>query len=233
MSRQSLALSKDVCLFILDDVGIVFSEANQEIYELNTTATFIWCQLEEGLSELRLAEALASTFGFQIADAEHHVREAFADWRSRGFLAGQSPESPPKSQISEIRPLVATHPMPGIDEARDVWRRRHYRISMISTECLLAARRSSLGCIRCWRIWKYRLRALLTKRHPITSSRISTHAASPGRWHCSRSFCDSTSPLTYAIISQFVDPNRQTNRARRKNDASFAKAGRGKHGGSN
>jgi len=128
VSRQSLALSKDVCLFILDDVGIVFSEANQKIYELNTTATFIWCQLEEGLSEPRLAEALAGTFGFQIADAEHHVREAFADWRLRGFLAGQSPEGPAKSQISDIRPLVATHPMPGIDGARDVWRWRCYRI---------------------------------------------------------------------------------------------------------
>ncbi len=39
--------------------------------------------------------------------------------------------------------------------------------------------------------------------------------------------------VTYAIISQFVDPNRQTNRARRKSDASFTKAGGGKHGGSN
>ncbi len=128
MSRQPLAFSKDVCLFILDDVGIVFSEPTQEIYELNTTATFIWCQLEEGLSEPELAEALAGTFGFRGADAERYVREALADWRSRGFLAGQSAESPSKSRTSDNPPLVATHPMPGIDEARDVRSRRCYRI---------------------------------------------------------------------------------------------------------
>ena len=86
MSRQSLALSKDVCLFILDDVGIVFSEANQEIYELNTTATFIWCQLEEGLSEAEIAEVLAATFGYRGAVAEHYVRAAILDLRSRGFF---------------------------------------------------------------------------------------------------------------------------------------------------
>ena len=100
MSGQPLAFSKDVCLFILDDVGIVFSEPTQEIYKLNTTATFIWCQLEEGLSEPELAEALAGTFGFQIADAEHYVRAAIADWRSGGFLAGQSVASRPESRIS-------------------------------------------------------------------------------------------------------------------------------------
>ncbi len=128
MSGQPLAFSKDVCLFILDDVGIVFSEPTQEIYELNTTATFIWCQLEEGLSEPELAEALAGTFDFRGADAERYVREALADWRSRGFLAGQSAESPSKSRISDYRPMVATHPMPGIDETMDVWRWRCYRI---------------------------------------------------------------------------------------------------------
>ena len=129
VSDQPLAFSKDVCLFILDDVGIVFSEPTQEIYELNTTATFIWCQLEEGLSEPELAEALAGTFDFARADGYRFVREALAVWRSRGFFGGEATaESPSKSRISDNPPAVETHPMPGIDEARDVWSRRCYRI---------------------------------------------------------------------------------------------------------
>ena len=68
MSGKIPRFSGDVSLFVLDDSGVVFNEAAQEIYQLNTTATFIWCQIEEGLSPTQLATALSETFGFSAED---------------------------------------------------------------------------------------------------------------------------------------------------------------------
>ena len=68
MSGKIPRFSGDVNLFLLDDFGLVFSETKQELYELNTTATFIWCQIEEGLTPPQLATALSETFGFSAED---------------------------------------------------------------------------------------------------------------------------------------------------------------------
>ena len=68
MSGKIPRFSGDVSLFVLDDSGVVFNEAAQEIYQLNTTATFIWCQIEEGLTPPQLATALSETFGFSAED---------------------------------------------------------------------------------------------------------------------------------------------------------------------
>ena len=68
MSGKIPRFSGDVSLFLLDDSGVVFNEAAQEIYQLNTTATFIWCQIEEGLGQTQLATALSKTFGFSAED---------------------------------------------------------------------------------------------------------------------------------------------------------------------
>ena len=44
---DSIVLPKDSRLYIVDDKGVVFREANQRLYGLNTFATFMWCCLEE------------------------------------------------------------------------------------------------------------------------------------------------------------------------------------------
>ncbi|HMB76674.1 MAG TPA: PqqD family peptide modification chaperone, partial [Kiloniellaceae bacterium] len=81
MPSSESPFSDDVSLFILEDVGIVFSEAAQEIYELNTTATWIWCQLEDGPASESLPIALADTFGFTEATARRHLSETLRAWR--------------------------------------------------------------------------------------------------------------------------------------------------------
>jgi hypothetical protein len=80
--------AEDVSLFLLDDTGVVFSESAQEIYHLNTTATFIWCQIEEGLNRSEVARQLGQTFGISQKEAELHVQEAIAGWKKHGILAG-------------------------------------------------------------------------------------------------------------------------------------------------
>ena len=86
LSTEQLRFSETISLFVLDDTGVVFSEAAQEIYQLNTTATYIWCRLEDGAEPQELAEDLADTFGFDLGDAQSYLDETLAEWRALGWL---------------------------------------------------------------------------------------------------------------------------------------------------
>ncbi len=77
-----------VRLFLLDDEGIVFSEAAQQIYALNTSAAFIWCQLELGHDLREITAALERTFRFSRGAAERHVADILDRWRDLGLVAG-------------------------------------------------------------------------------------------------------------------------------------------------
>ena len=81
-------------LFLMDDTGILFSEACQEIHILNTTATVIWCHLEDEKSADEIASTLVETFGLSLTDAEHYVTTALVEWRRQGFLAGDNANRP-------------------------------------------------------------------------------------------------------------------------------------------
>ena len=48
--RPSVAIEGGLRLFLLEDEGILFSEGHQEVYALNTPATYVWCCLEEGMT---------------------------------------------------------------------------------------------------------------------------------------------------------------------------------------
>lgn len=95
MSPSISPFSDDVSLFILEDIGIVFSETAQKIYELNTMATWIWCQLEDGLLVDQLPTGLADTFGIAEDTAERHLSEALEAWRDLGFLTKTSAKTRP------------------------------------------------------------------------------------------------------------------------------------------
>lgn len=86
MTAKTQGFSKDLSLFVLDDIGLVFSEAAQEIYELNTTATYIWCRLEDGTKPSDMPLALAETFGFTLAEAERHLGDILAEWQDLRFF---------------------------------------------------------------------------------------------------------------------------------------------------
>jgi hypothetical protein len=116
-----------VSLFLLDDTGVVFSESAQEIYQLNTTATFIWCQLEEGLTPREVTAVLADTYGFSADKATEYVQEAIAEWRSRALLAGAEggrrveKVEPPLPNLA-VRESTQVRPLPNDSPAR------HYRV---------------------------------------------------------------------------------------------------------
>jgi len=79
--------AEDVTLFILEEGGVVLCERMQELYALNTTATYIWCCCEEGLSLSQVAALFGRTFKKPLSEAEAYVHDIVSQWRGLGFFA--------------------------------------------------------------------------------------------------------------------------------------------------
>lgn len=81
----------DVSLHFLGSGGVLFDAAARKLYAANTTATFIWCCLEEGLAPAGVAARLRRTFGLSVAAADEAVAAALGAWRGIGLLGGAAP----------------------------------------------------------------------------------------------------------------------------------------------
>lgn len=89
-------------IFFLGHEGVLFSEPRQELHRLNTTASVIWCLLEEGWTEARMARDLATRFNIRAPEATAFVSSAISDWAGKGLLAGTV--EPPQPTPSGGRP---------------------------------------------------------------------------------------------------------------------------------
>ena len=77
-----------VKLFYLDDAGIVFCPATQELHLLNTTAAVIWTLMEEGHDAAGAASALREMYDLDAARASEFVSTALDEWRRKRLLDG-------------------------------------------------------------------------------------------------------------------------------------------------
>jgi len=79
--KPSIWIEDGVSLFLLEDEGILLSEGRQEIYALNTAATYVWCCLEEGMNSGQISAARraegAGTVVSQLRRSASHTREDF------------------------------------------------------------------------------------------------------------------------------------------------------------
>ena len=106
--------ASDVSLFYVDDVGVLFSEARQELHLLNPMATLIWSLFEEDHDEAAMAAILREAQDIDARRAADFVRSALDDWHTKGFLHGdddvacqaRAPEEKPTSATLEA---LATH----------------------------------------------------------------------------------------------------------------------------
>jgi len=103
MTKQLPTFSEEVSLFVLDDIGIVFSEGTQEIYELNASATYIWCLLDEGKTPAQVTRGLEEMLGCPTSRAQEILQEAFTDWSERGFFAS-TPRLRKAPSNNKVRP---------------------------------------------------------------------------------------------------------------------------------
>jgi hypothetical protein len=90
--------AETVRLFILDEGAVLFSERREELHSLNTSATFVWCAMEEGMPRDDIAIALQRTFSISPDEARRYVADSFAQWHSLGLLDGAEAEEPERPQ---------------------------------------------------------------------------------------------------------------------------------------
>lgn len=123
-----VTFADDVALFLLDEGGVVLCEGNQNVYGLNTTATFIWCCCEEGMTTAEIAASATRTFGISPAEAETYTQNIVEEWRSLGLLDGAGrPEirTPAKAKAEETKAPGSTPSKPAPSEIHS---ERTYRI---------------------------------------------------------------------------------------------------------
>ncbi len=70
---------------IVDQRKLLFSEARQQIFELNDMAAYIWCRLGEGDPPAIVAGGLVH-LGVPAEVAEDYVRDMLSDWRRFGLV---------------------------------------------------------------------------------------------------------------------------------------------------
>lgn len=80
--------TEDARLFFLDDEGVLFVESAQKLFHLNTTATFVWCLLEENRSDSEISTELQSTFDLEEATATDYLAQTETLLQSLGALRG-------------------------------------------------------------------------------------------------------------------------------------------------
>jgi hypothetical protein len=84
--------------------GMVFSETKQKIFELNDTAAFIWCHLEEGYTPEAIVGRLADQ-GLAASVARNYVTKTVSDWHRRGLVL-RDPASAPGGEPHLRSPLA-------------------------------------------------------------------------------------------------------------------------------
>ena len=101
-----------VRLFILDDGGVLFVSSTQELCLFNTTATFIWCCVEEGLSADQIAAAYARHFEVLPAEAQRQVADVLAQWQGLGYIDGYAiPAGSEQPLLQAVARLLVSEPL--------------------------------------------------------------------------------------------------------------------------
>lgn len=75
-----------VTLHFLDDAGVLFDASTHQLYSLNTTATYIWCCLEEDFELTQITLELERTFSFETDAAKAHLTAILRQWRELGLV---------------------------------------------------------------------------------------------------------------------------------------------------
>jgi hypothetical protein len=105
--RARIVPTPGVELFLLDDAGLLLASGTGELLALSTTATFIWCALEEGMTVGELVAAYARAFARSEQAAMAEIHAAARRWAQAGLLEGGAAPAPAPAEP----PLLAV-PVP-------------------------------------------------------------------------------------------------------------------------
>lgn len=88
---REIAPRPGISLHFLQDEGVLFDSARQELYGVNTAATFIWCCLCEGFGEEEIVRRFAVTFNLSAPRAGAHVARMIDHWRGLHLIGASAP----------------------------------------------------------------------------------------------------------------------------------------------
>ena len=111
-AKERSVISEQVHLFVLDDNGIVFSERSQKVFALNTTATLIWCWLEQGVTTSEIVGRLAEGAGLSDAESADHIERLMTQWRADGLMDGGKEITPVDARVAPDEPIPELPDLP-------------------------------------------------------------------------------------------------------------------------
>lgn len=120
---DAIRQAEHISLHFLDTEAVLFDSARQCLYSSNTTATFIWCCLEEGMAPSAIADTMAERFGMARATARAAIGQALRQWHTLKLVGpagsnGDAGHAPDGKMAAHVPKRVAVR-------ASDV---RHYRL---------------------------------------------------------------------------------------------------------
>lgn len=116
----------EVSLCILDNEALLFDTRHRKLYTANTSATFIWCCLDEGHKLIDIASKVGSTFHIPPIEADRYLLSALKSWIALdlvtdrneaeklaepthdGFTSSLHVESLPASMVRDFAPVRET-----------------------------------------------------------------------------------------------------------------------------
>jgi hypothetical protein len=85
---HALRPARKTHLFVLDEQGVFYADADQELHVFNTSATFVWCCLEEGMDRRTIQTLYADRFGLEPGAASREVGALLRRFERRGWVQG-------------------------------------------------------------------------------------------------------------------------------------------------
>ena len=102
--------------FAVDEAGVVFSEASQNLYALDPMAAYCWLEIEAGRPLAGIADDLAAASGRELGDALSRVREVVESFAAADLLDDGTTPCPPADPDRPERSVPAP---PGLDALLD------------------------------------------------------------------------------------------------------------------
>jgi Coenzyme PQQ synthesis protein D (PqqD) len=108
---KNTVLPGDSRLFFIDAEGLVFREASQRLYGLNTFSTFLWSCLETNPSIPDAIHAAVEQLGLDEKTAANYAHLALEQWRKLGLI-GDQPEAPrPVNEVQKYTDVTGIAPL--------------------------------------------------------------------------------------------------------------------------
>lgn len=95
--------AEHVSLHFLGSESVLFDSTRQCLYATNTTATFIWCCLEEGMAPAAIAAMMVERFGMDTAKARVAIGQALRQWRTLKLMGSATTNGSDSTSVLRAR----------------------------------------------------------------------------------------------------------------------------------